>query len=74
MNNNPPHRDTIRVLMKKFEETGSLLDVSLTGRPVSVTDQTTKDEVSLILKKKPQTSIRTFELTCSMISFCIHCD
>ena len=22
INNNPPHRDTIRLLMKKFEETG----------------------------------------------------
>ncbi|CAF1481202.1 unnamed protein product [Rotaria sordida] len=28
INKNPPHRDTIRVLMKKFEQTGSVLDIS----------------------------------------------
>ena len=58
INNNPPHRDTIRLLMKKFEETGSVLNIDPPGRPVSVTDQITKDEVASILEKDPQTSTR----------------
>lgn len=58
INNNPPHRDTIRVLMKKFEQSGSVLDIDPPGRPVSVTDQAAKDEVSSALQKEPRTSIR----------------
>ena len=52
INNNPPHRDTIRVLMNNFEETGSLPDISPPRRLVSVAGQTTKDAVSSILQKK----------------------
>ncbi|CAF1381130.1 unnamed protein product [Rotaria sordida] len=57
INNNPPHRDTIRVLMKKYEQTGSVLDISPPGRSVSVTDQGVKDEVPSVLQKEPRTSI-----------------
>ncbi|CAF3328987.1 unnamed protein product [Rotaria sp. Silwood2] len=58
INNNPPDRKTITSLMHKFEQTGSVFNIDPPGRPVSVTDQATKDEVSSILKKEPQTSIR----------------
>ncbi|CAF3867479.1 unnamed protein product [Rotaria sordida] len=58
INNNSPHRDTIRVLMKTFEQTGSVLDIGPPGRPVSVTDQVAKDEVSSVLQKELRTSIR----------------
>jgi len=58
INNNPPHRDTIRVLMNKFEQTGSVLNIDPPGRPISVTDQSTKDQVSSILKKEPEMSSR----------------
>ena len=51
INSNPPHRDTIRVLMNKFEQTGSVLNIDSPGRPISVTDQSTKDQVLSILKK-----------------------
>lgn len=58
MNGNPPDRKTITSLMNKFEETGSVSNIDSPGRPVSVTDQTTKDEVSSILEREPQTSPR----------------
>ncbi|CAF2373695.1 unnamed protein product [Rotaria sp. Silwood2] len=58
INNNPPDRKTIRLLMNKFEQTGSVLNIDPPGRPVSVTDQPTKDEVSSILEKEPRTSTR----------------
>jgi hypothetical protein len=57
INNNPPHRNTIRLLMNKFEQTGSVLNIDPPGRPVSVADQATKDEISSILEEEPQTSI-----------------
>lgn len=56
-NNNPPDRKTMISLMHKFEQTGSVLNIDQPGRPVSVTDQATKDEALSILKKEPQTSI-----------------
>ena len=55
INNSPPHRDTIRLLMNKFEQIGSVLNIDPPGRPISVTDQSTKDQVSSILKKESQT-------------------
>ena len=57
-NNNPPHRNTIRSLINKFEQTGSVLNSNPSGRPISITDQNTKDEVSSILEEEPQTSTR----------------
>ena len=57
INNNPLDRKTIRSLMNKFGHTGSALNIGLPSRPVSVTDQATKDEVSSILKEEPRTSI-----------------
>ncbi len=51
INDNSPHRNTIRLLMNKFEQTGSVLNIDPPGRPVSVTDQTAKDKVSSIWKK-----------------------
>src|ERR1700730_10369523 len=70
INNNPPDRKTIRSLMNKFEQTGSVLNIDLSGRPVSVTDQATKEEVSSILKNEPRTSTRQMssELTISRSS------
>ncbi|CAF4656865.1 unnamed protein product [Rotaria sp. Silwood2] len=58
INNNPPDRKTIRSLMNKFEQTGSVLNIDLPGRPVSVTTQATKDEISSILENEPRTSTR----------------
>ncbi len=58
INKDPPHRDTVRLLINKFEQTGSVLNIDPPGRPISVTDQSTKDQVSSILKKEPQTSPR----------------
>lgn len=58
INNNPPHRDTIRALIKKFEQTGSTLEISPPGRPVSVTDEAAKGKVSSALEKEPRKSIR----------------
>ena len=58
INNNPSLRNTIRLLMNKFELTGSVLNIDPPGRPISVTDQTTKDEVSSILDQEPRTSTR----------------
>lgn len=55
INNNPSHRNTIRLLMSKFEQTGSVLNIKPPGRPISVTDHRLKDEVSSILKKEPRT-------------------
>jgi hypothetical protein len=54
INNNPPHRNTIRLLMKNFEQTGSVLIIDPPSRPVSATDQTTKDEIASILEKEPK--------------------
>lgn len=54
MNDNPSHQNTIRLLMNKFEQTGSgfgsVLNINPPGRPVSVTDQTAKDKISSILE------------------------
>jgi hypothetical protein len=58
INNNPPDRKTITSLMKKFEQTGSVINISSPGRPVSVTGETTQNEVTSILEENPQTSIR----------------
>ncbi|CAF2482543.1 unnamed protein product [Rotaria sp. Silwood2] len=58
MSNNPPDRKTIRSLMNKFEQTGSVLNSDPPDRSISVTDQTTRDEVSSILEEEPQTSTR----------------
>ncbi|CAF1991725.1 unnamed protein product [Rotaria magnacalcarata] len=70
INNNPPDRKTIRSLMHKFEQTGSVLNIDPPGRPVSVIGQETKDEVSSILKEKPRTSLRQLstDLNISMSS------
>jgi hypothetical protein len=59
INNNPPHRNAIRLLMNKFEQTGSVLNIDPPGRPVSVADQATKDEISSILEEEPQTRVVT---------------
>jgi hypothetical protein len=56
INNNPPNPGTIRSLMNKFEQTGSVLNIDSPGRPVSITGQTTKNEVSSVLEKEPQAS------------------
>jgi DNA-binding MarR family transcriptional regulator len=61
-NNNPQNRETIRSLMNKFEQTGSILNIVPSGRSVSVTGQTTEDEVSSILEKEPPTSARQMSL------------
>jgi hypothetical protein len=70
MNNNPPDQKTIRSLMNKFKQTGSVLSIDPPGRPVSVTDETTEEEVSSIFEKEPQTSIRrmSFQLGISRSS------
>ncbi|CAF3586103.1 unnamed protein product [Rotaria sp. Silwood1] len=57
-NNNLSDRKMIRLLMNKFERTGSVLDIDPPCRPVSVADQTTKDEISSIFGKVPRTSSR----------------
>lgn len=62
INSNPPDRKTITSLMNKFEETGSVSNIDSPGRPVSVTDPSTKDQVSSILEKEPQTSPREMSL------------
>lgn len=46
-------RKKIRWLMTKFEQTGSVLDVASSDQPPSVTDQTTREEVSSLLEKVP---------------------
>ena len=58
INNNHPDRKTITSLMNKFEQTGSVINISPPGRPVSVTGETTQNEVTSILEENPQTSIR----------------
>lgn len=58
MNNNPPDRKTIRSLLNKFEQTGSVLNIDPPGRPVSVTDEDAKDKVLSVLEREPQTSPR----------------
>ncbi len=72
INNNPSDRKTIRSLMNKFEQTGSVLNIDPPGKPVSITDQTTKDEVSSILEKEPQTSTRRMSLQISIPKSSIH--
>lgn len=62
INNSPPHRDTIRELMNKFEQTGSVLNIHPPGRPISVADQATKDEISSILEEESQTSAHRMSL------------
>ena len=52
INNNPPSRETIRTLLNKFEQTGAVLNTDPPGRSVSITDETTKGDVSSILKKR----------------------
>jgi hypothetical protein len=66
LNNNPPHRDTIRLLMNKFEQTGSVLNIDPPGRPVSATGDTAKDEISSILEKEPRTSTCRMRLRLSI--------
>jgi ribosomal protein S19E (S16A) len=62
MENNPPSRPTINALMRKFEETGSVIDITPPGRPVSVTGQNMMDEVSEILDEDRQTSTRRMSM------------
>ena len=62
INSNPPHRNTIRLLMDKFEQTGSVFNIDPPGRPISITSQTTKDEVCLTLDKEPRTSTSQMSL------------
>lgn len=51
MSNNSSHRKTIRSHMNEFEQIGSVRNIDRPGRPVSVTDQTTRDEVRHFGKK-----------------------
>lgn len=44
MSNNPSHGKTIRSLINKFEQTGSVVNNDTPGRSVSIIDQTTRDE------------------------------
>jgi hypothetical protein len=39
MDNEPPNRQAINSIMNKFEQNGSVLNISPPGRPVSVTGQ-----------------------------------
>jgi hypothetical protein len=71
MENNPPTRPTINALMKKFEETGSVLDISPSGRPVSVTGQNVMDKVSEILAEDSQTSTRRMGLQLNISQFSV---
>ena len=48
--------------MNKFEQTGSVLNIHPPGRPVSVADQATKDEIFSILEEEPQTSTHRMSL------------
>jgi len=62
MENDPPCRPTINALMRKFEEAGSVIDITPPCRPVSVTGQNMMDEVSEILDEDRQTSTRRMSI------------
>jgi hypothetical protein len=58
--------------MKKFEKTGSVLDIAPLGRPVSVTGQNIMDEVSEILAEYRQTSTRRMTLQLNISQTSVH--
>ena len=71
-NGNSSDRKTIRSLMNKFEQSGSVLNIDPSGRPISVTDETTKDEVLSALEEEPQTSTRQMSLELNISRSSIH--
>jgi Helix-turn-helix domain (DUF4817) len=72
VDNEPPSRPTINSLIKKFEETGSVVNIQPPGRPITVTDEVTKDEVASILEKHPETSIRSMSSKLTISRSSIH--
>ena len=56
-NSRCPNRDTVRDLINKFHETGSVQDAPKTGRPTILTDNKL-DEISDIMLRSPTKSMR----------------
>ena len=52
-----PNRPTVNSLINKFEQTGSVNNMSPPGPPVIVTGKVIQEQASLILDSHPQTSI-----------------
>lgn len=67
-----PSRETIRSLMDKFKETGSVEDYERPGRPRSSTKHETVEHVTEVLTQNPQTSIRRGGLMTGMSHTSFH--
>jgi transposase len=68
----PPSRKTIAALNKKFDETGSVADLSRSGRPKS---SRTEEKVALVqaaLKKDPSRSIRSLSTELGVNKAAVH--
>jgi hypothetical protein len=65
-----PAATTVRDLVKKFEQTGSVLDVKHTGRPQSVRTDELRGNIAASLERSPQKSTRRLsaELGCSHVT------
>lgn len=68
----PPSANSMRDLVNKFEETGSVHDRERSGRPRSVVTQDTVKNVQKMLVDSPNTSIRTGALELEMSKTSYH--
>lgn len=70
-NNRHPERppishNTVRCLISKFRETGTVADKARSGRPKSATDETTSTMVLASFVKSPQRSTRRLSAECGI--------
>lgn len=67
-----PDRKTMRLLVDKFKETGSVNDLERPGRPRSVTSQESIERVVEVLHEDPQTSVRRGSLAAGISRTSFH--
>ncbi|XP_075229651.1 uncharacterized protein LOC142329169 isoform X9 [Lycorma delicatula] len=70
-NTNLPHRDSVRNLINKYLQTGSVEDRTRTGRPTVLTDEKIRD-ISQILSKNPEKSLRKLARESKISIFSAH--
>lgn len=70
-NSRLPHRDTVRDLLNKFHETGSVHDAGRSGRPSVLTEEKLLDISDRILKS-PSKSLRKLAQETSISYFAAH--
>lgn len=68
----PMRGNTLRMLIKRFEQTGSVHDRKRPGRPPTKTDEVTAYEVLNATRRSPKKSIRRLAQQCSTSSASVH--